>query len=100
MKIIYKNAINRFVPMTEEQQKDFMFLLLDTMDEIAEKIDNAEDKKLKETYYRDFKQYEAMASFFIDDPEWMKKTPYSSIGYLRKYANDCRRKWENKIHKA
>lgn len=96
----YKDNIDRFMPMNEEEQKDFLLFMLDAMDEIEAAIENEEDEEEKEIKKRYFIFYQTMALFFLDDPEWMKDAGFSSIGFLRRYARDTRKELERKDRKA
>ena len=96
-KIVFRDATDaRFVAMNEEEQKDFFFLLLSTMDEISEKIDSEKDPNMQKLFKRDFEHYAALADFFLSDPEWMKETPYSTRDNMRAYAHKMRKAWSNR----
>ena len=95
-KFACKRNMDRFVAMDEEGQKDFLFVMLDAMDEFATSIEDEEDEQEKEALKRHLALYETMALFFLDDPEWMKDAGFSSIGFLRRYARDTRKELERK----
>ena len=90
MKFACKENMDRFVAMDEEEQKDFLFFMLDAMDEVAVAIDDEDDEDEKEIMRRYFRFYQAMVPFFLDDMEWMKEVGLSQNKSLREWARRMR----------
>lgn len=94
----HKDLIKFFNGMTEEEQKDFLFVLLDCMDFYDEEMKKANGKK-KEYLYREYETYEMLSAFFID-PEWQKESGLSQVRFSRRNAHQMREEYEKEIKKA
>ena len=90
----FRDNISFFTPMTEEEQKDFAFMLLDTIDEIHRKIAEEKDPRKRKVYERDLEHYKPLASMFLGDPEWVRKVGFSTRGFMLNYAHKLRADWE------
>jgi len=71
-KFIHKDLLDRFEPLTEEEQKDLLFILLDCLDFYAEKMDGAKNEADKQRFYEQYSTYLFFISFLMKDPDWMK----------------------------
>lgn len=68
---IYKDQLDRFEPLTDEEQKDLLFILLDFMDFFEEKMEKAKTVEEKEKFFDTFSDtqyyYQFFAAFFMKD---------------------------------
>lgn len=79
--MIYKDRFQRFRPLSEEQQKDYLFMLLDMMDYYAISIETLrkkkrltkEEKSLLDEYARSFAILQTVSEPFIEVSEELKK---------------------------
>ena len=94
----HKYLIKFFKSMTEEEQKDFLFVLLDCMDFYAEEIKKTKGEK-KEYLYTEYETCEMLSAFFVD-PEWQTESGLSQVRFSRRNAHQMREEYEKEIKKA
>lgn len=97
----YKDRFQRFRPLTEEQQKDYLFMLLDMMDYYAVGIEalkkkkrpTKEEKSLLDVYARSFSILQTVSEPFIEVSEELKKLGITE-SYTLKTARRMREEYE------
>ena len=94
----HKDLLKFFKSMTEEEQKDFLFVLLDCMDFYDEEMKKTKGKQ-KELLYREYETYEMLSAFFVD-PDWQKEVGLSQVRFSRRNAHKMREEYEKEIIKA
>lgn len=94
VKFIHKDLLDRFEPLTEEEQKDLLFILLDCLDFYAEKMDGAKNEADKQRFYEHYSTYQFFISFLMKDPDWMKGIGAHKKRFLLNCAHGDRLEWE------
>jgi len=94
-----KDLLRNFVPMTEEEQKDLLFAILDCMDFYEEKMKEAKTDAKKRQIFETYSAYEFVSSFFLC-PEWQKETKFKGYEFNRNNAKRQRKEYEEKWAKA
>ena len=84
-----KDEIDRFEPLTEEEQKDLLFLILDDMDFYEEGMEKAETGEAEKRFYVHYSHYSFFAHFLM-------KKHRDGIAILLKSAHLDRLAWEKK----
>ena len=97
MDIKFKDMAEGAVPATEEEQKDFAFVILDMMDFYSERMEK--DPK-DEVARHAFSLLQSLWAFFEPDPEWIKEIGASHRGFMRKIAKEMRESHGDAKHKA
>ena len=96
---IVDEAMDRFKPLDEEEQKDLLYICITSAVELYDKFEEAKKRKAKrpelEKIMAQAQTYQMIAEALTDKPEWMK-----SIGlrdcFILKYARVERTKYEAK----
>ena len=91
MKTTCKDEIDRFEPLTEEQQKDLLFLMLDNMDLYEDAMEKAKDEETEKGLYVHYSLYQFVANFLMNSLGWI-----SHRDLLLKGAHLDRLAWEKK----
>ena len=94
----HKDLLKFFKSMTEEEQKDFLFVLLDCMDFYDEEMKKTTGKK-KELLYREYETYSMLSAFFVDT-EWQTESGLSQVRFSRRNARQMREDYEKEIKRA
>lgn len=97
----YKDRFQRFKPLNEEQQKDYLFMLLDMMDYYAVGIETLrkkkrltkEEKSLLDEYARSFSILQTISEPFIEVSEELKKLGITE-SYTLKTARKMRQEYK------
>lgn len=91
----YKEMMPMFKPLGEEEQKDVLFVVLDSLDWLHGKIEEAKKaKKGAKEYLCQMQAYQFIAEVFIEDPEWMKSVGCSARGFFLSQARKMRKERE------
>lgn len=96
----YKKDLDNFIPMTKEEQKDLLFILLDCMDHYAEKLENAQRQVDKDEFYRFLETYRFLSGFFLKIPAIKEVVGQDHYEFCRNMARKARREWEEKKNEA
>lgn len=99
MKMENKELLKNFVPMSEEEQKDLLFAVLDCMDFYDQKMNEAKSDAKKRQIYETYSAYGFISSFFLC-PEWQKEANFKGYEVNRKNAKRQRKEYEKKWAKA
>ena len=99
--MIYKYQFKRFKPLDEEQQKDYLFMLLDMMDYYAVGIETLrkkkrltkEEKSLLDVYARSFSLLQTISEPFLEPPEEFKKLGLNT-NFVLKAARKMRKEYK------
>jgi hypothetical protein len=83
-----EKALSKFKPLTEEEQKDVLFIIADCMDFYTNKMMKVKTIEDLERYRLLYETYCFFCNLLTDDPEWFKEIGLS--GY--KFALDVARK--------
>ena len=94
-----KELLVNFVPMSEEEQKDLLFAVLDCMDFYNEKMEQAKTDAKKRQIYEIYSAYGFVSSFFLC-PEWQREVAFKGYEFNRKNAKRLRKEYEKKWAKA
>lgn len=96
---IVDEAMDRFKPLDEEEQKDLLYICITSVEELYDKFEQAKKRNATEHELEKIMiqagAYRMIAEAFTENPEWMK-----SIGlrdcFILKYARVARTKYETK----
>ena len=94
-KMRYVDLMARFRPMSEEEQKDFLWIILSSMDDICDMADKAKQEKKKrlvEVLGRDFQHYQMLCDIIITPPDWMQENNMDSREFMLGMAR------KNRLH--
>ena len=98
--MIAKDLMNRFVPLTEEEQKDLFFLMLDGMDFYAGLAKDCENSGQVDIFYKQYTIYEFFAMHFIKEKEEMQEIGIDHRKFLIEQAKKARKDFEESKNKA
>ncbi len=93
---IKETALPNFQPLTEEEQKDLLFILADGMDYYTKQIKKVKTKADRMRVWQLYETYAFFCRFFLDDPEWLKEVGLSGAKFALKMAHKDRIAYEAK----
>lgn len=91
----FKDTIDRFEPLTKAEQKDLLFILLDSMDFYADAAEGAKTEEDAEKFAEHCSFYQFVVNFLVKDRDWM-----SNKDLILKGAHKDRLAWEKKKKKG
>lgn len=98
-KIVYTDLMMRFRSLDEEEQKDLLWIVLSSMDSIAEMAEKAKKegkKKAYESLSRDFQHYQMFSDILMSPADWMREINMDIGKKLLKHAREQRTKTTEK----
>ena len=91
-----EKALSKFKPLTEEQQKDVLFIVADCMDFYINKMRKAKTIEDSERYRLLYENYCFFCNLLTDDPEWLKEIGLSGYKFALDVAHKDRIAYEAK----
>ena len=92
---IITTTLNRFVPMSVEEQKIFLFVLISSYLECMEKEKNATDNNIKAQWFCQKETYDFILRMFVSPPKELAEQGYDA----KKFVLDQAKKDFEKIFK-
>lgn len=91
-----ETALPNFKPLTEEEQKDLLFIIADGIDFYIEQMSKVKNKSDKKRLWELYETYSFFCRFLIDDPEWLKEVGLSGAKFALRMAHKDRIAYEAK----
>ena len=95
----FKELMARFKALSEDEQKDLLFVILDTMDFYESERKKAKGNR-KERLWELYSTYEFISSFLLDDPDGFKELGLSTRRFNLRNAHRARLDYEKEKNKA
>ena len=89
-------ALPKFKPLTEEQQKDLLFIIADCMDFYTDKMKKAKEIEDLKRYWLLYDTYSFFCNLFTDEPQCFKEISISGYMFALDTAHKDRIAYEAK----
>lgn len=83
------DMLDRFEPLSKEEQKDLLFIILESMGFYWEAMEGAKTEEDEREFFAHYSLYQFMVKFLVKDRDWM-----SDKDLMLKGAHLDRLKWE------